>query len=188
MVVWLQKHPPGVMHTEKHLHACVLLCLLVWSSASGETADPYASSFGTGWHYRSVAEQHLIALNAPTDPCHIKAYGWRPLSTTRRHDVQAPWYSFRDVWQKWGWKVVLHNPTDKPLTLSMELTLKSTEGFVLDRAVIGTGVSDIFGPLKAWLPAHSTETFQGTSEYNTATHKGEGQPSSLDWRVFCTVQ
>ncbi|HEY7495380.1 MAG TPA: hypothetical protein VIH59_30270 [Candidatus Tectomicrobia bacterium] len=79
----------------------------------------------------------------------------------------------------------MYNPEEKPLALSMELTLKSVEGFALDRVLIGGGVSEVFGPLKAWIPAHGTETFQGTSQYNASAPEGEGKPRKLDWRVFC---
>jgi hypothetical protein len=74
------------------------------------------------------------------------------------------------------------------MAFSMELTLKSVEGFALDRVLIGGGVSDVFGPLQAWIPAHGTETFQGTSQYNTSAHKGEDKPHALDWRVVCDMQ
>jgi hypothetical protein len=74
-----------------------------------------------------------------------------------------------------------------PMALSLEGTLTSTEGFVLDRVVLGAGVSEVFGPRKVWLPAQRTETFQGTSEYNTAAHTGEGSPNTLSggWSVPC---
>jgi hypothetical protein len=110
------------------------------------------------------------------------------IATERRQNVHTSWYSFGDIWQKWGWKVVVHNPGDKPMAFSMELTLKSVEGFALDRVLIGGGVSDVFGPLQAWIPAHGTETFQGTSQYNTSAHKGEDKPHALDWRVVCDMQ
>jgi hypothetical protein len=169
------------MHTPQ-LRLCVFRCtiLLLWLNllASADAA--------TSTHYFG-AENQSPSFNAPADRCPVKV-SWQLLATERRHNLRTSWYSFGDLWQKWRWKVVVHNPREKPMALAIELTLKSVEGFTLDRVLIGGGVSDVFGPLKAWIPAYGTETFQGTSQYNTSAHDGEGKPRKLDWRVFCDVQ
>ena len=81
-----------------------------------------------------------------------------------------------------GYKVVVQpNPTDSNVKVdSLELRLKSDDGFLLDATVYSTA----FRP-EAVIRAGKTNVLQGTSSFNLSSRSGEGSPSDIDLSVSC---
>ena len=161
--------------------ACCALAFLFM--ASPVQAEDYGSYFDSSW--RAVTASRLgreTLLSDPNYPCHVKAYGWKLMGTERRRSKDAPWYSLGDVYQKWGYKVVVQpNPTDSNVKVdSLELRLKSDDGFLLDATVYSTA----FRP-EAVIRAGKTNVLQGTSSFNLSSRSGEGSPSDIDLSVSC---
>ncbi|MGH8071040.1 MAG: hypothetical protein ACRERE_38575 [Candidatus Entotheonellia bacterium] len=149
------------------------------------SGEDYRRYFDASWHATIVGEgESTLAAGSPDSACHVKGYGWKLLSTERRKPKDTSWFSLGDVWQKWGWKMVVHNPKNAPVEVEIHLDLKSADGFVLDSRVFG------LTPLQppGWVKPEETEVFQDTSAYNTTQHKGEGEPVRLAWRIGCRTR
>jgi len=154
-----------------------MFALLAW-------AENYLKYIGSDWHPRVVKGDEVSILESGANyPCYIKAYGWKILSK-RREKMGI----FGDTVIKWGWKVVVHNPGEKPIQFSIKVELRSDEGFVLDHNTFGKDFSENIFTLNEqieWINPDKTEIFQGVSQYNASAHKGEGNPNYLHFRVIC---
>ena len=155
---------------------------LVWS-------EDYSRYIGQDWHPRFVKGDEISLLTGGDNyPCHVKAYGWKILS--KRRDKLGV---FGDLYIKWGWKIVVHNPEKDPIKIFIRVELKSHEDFVLDTSTVGkdSGSSSNVDYLLnryarvEWIQPGRTEVLSGVSQYNASSHKGEGDPSYIDFRVKC---
>lgn len=143
-------------------------------NARSDEARGYSDWFESGWHYHQVQEGRLSLLERDNYPCHIKAAGWRLLATERRKAETDPWYSLGDVWQKWAWKIVAHNPMNYKVGVQARVYLKTTSGFELGEDTI-----------RSYLNKGQTGSWQGTLWYNADEKKDEGKPNSLGYYFVC---
>jgi hypothetical protein len=149
-------------------------------------AEDYLKMIGRDWHPRFVTGKKVsLSMGGADYPCHVKAYGWKIVSK-RREKLRV----FGDLYIKWGWKIVVHNPGKTPINVSIKFELKSDEGFVLDSTIFGDYQDSSLNSLlyrgsPKWIYPGKTEIFQGVSTYNQSAHKGEGSPSYLHWYTSC---
>lgn len=161
-------------------------------------AEDYMKLMGSDWHPQCVTEDSVTLLSSGKDyPCHIKAYGWKILSSKRPRKRGGR--LFYKGFVKWGWKVIVHNPTSNVIQFSIKVQLKSDDGFILDTTSFGSEFlpepRSPFGfvderrkqenKIKNMKFVHpgNTKVFQGVSEYNATAHKGEGGPHSITFNV-----
>jgi hypothetical protein len=143
-------------------------------TAKNSPTDDYRTWFSRDWNIKQVAAGERSLLESEDYPCHIRASGWKLMSTERRKSSDNPWYSFGDIWQKWAWKFVVHNPTKSQVIVKALVRLESTRNFDLDKdEFIGR-----IGP-------GDTGSQQGASWYNSSDAEGEGKPARLGYTFRC---
>lgn len=138
--------------------------------------NDFSRYFDRSWQYIVVGpEQETLASNEQY-PCAVKGYGWQLLGTERRRNVDTPWYSLGDTWQKWGWRVIVTSNRDGPVRFSFTPRLISETGYELDSDYLASKV----------LRPDRHDAFQGVGEYNASQRSDEGSPGVLTWNISCS--
>ena len=133
------------------------------------------------WHpVHGKEELHNLSEAGEDSPCWVVGYGWKLLSTRRVRTRNDPWYSRGRLYQKWGWKLAVYNAGDEPFRFHAELDLVSTQDLVLSSVTYKS--ASTVRPL--WVDPDEMATISGVGEYCVDSHKGEGRPASLSWRVW----
>lgn len=147
-------------------------------------AEDYLKLIGQDWHARVVKGDEVSLLESGANyPCYLKATGWKILSK-RREKMGI----FGDLFIKWGWKAVVHNPGKKPIQFSIKVELISNEALVLDYDTLGKDFPGKLFTLNEqieWIHPGKTRVFRGVSQYNASAHKGEGKPNYISCQVIC---
>ena len=157
-----------------------LLFLLFATTAVAGEHDRY---FGAGWKWNAV-EREEITLGEDADyPCHIKAYGWRLVSSRREGGVLGLFGG--TVYKKWAYKmIVAPNPEHEAVLLGrFRMELRDREGVMLDHDLSPLGSGPLYVDVR--LERGDERVLQGRREYNASEPSAQGDPDHVSWDLRC---